>query len=163
MKDNVLLLTTTMKSIKYISEFSEYSSEKELAASDKKLLSEAKRAALSAYAPYSNFQVGSAVLLGNGKILSGNNQENAAYPSGLCAERVTLFYSSAHYPKAKIKAVAITHVPCGACRQAMIEYEVKQESLIHVVIQVNKNKIFVCEGISNLLPLSFSSKELKKG
>ena len=161
--DNVLLLDTTMKIIKHISEFSEYSSEKELSSADRKLLSEAKKSALSAYAPYSNFQVGSAVLLGNGKFISGNNQENAAYPSGLCAERVTLFYASAQFPKTKIRAIAITNVPCGACRQAMIEYEVKQKSLIRVIIQVNKNKICVCDGISNLLPLSFSSKELKKG
>jgi len=163
MKDKALLLIITMKKIKHISEFSEYSSEKELPASDKALLSEANRSALSAYAPYSKFKVGSAVLLEDGKIILGNNQENAAYPSGLCAERVALFSTGSQFPKAKIKAIAITNVPCGACRQAMIEYETKQKFPIRVIIQVSKNKICVCDGIGNLLPLAFSSKELKKG
>jgi len=139
------------------------SSEKELSSSDKNLLSEAKKSAHSAYAPYSNFKVGSAVLLEDGKIIIGNNQENAAYPSGLCAERVALFYAGAQFPKAAIKAIAVTNVPCGACRQAMAEYETRQKFPIRIIMQVSKKKIYVCDGIRNLLPLSFSSKELKKG
>ena len=116
-----------MKKTKHTFEFSEYI-EKELLEEDKKLLSEARKSAKSAYAPYSKFKVGSAVLLGNGKIISGNNQENAAYPSGLCAERVVLFYASSQNPNAIIKSIAITNVPCGACRQAILEYETKQKS-----------------------------------
>lgn len=153
------------------------SSEKELSFSDKKLLSEAQKSAKCAYAPYSNFKVGTAVLLENGKIISGNNQENAAYPSGLCAERVALFYAIAQFPNAKIRAIAITSVPCGSCRQAILEYERKQKSPVRIIMQkdlpagkAGKNKtsgepsrtIFISEGISNLLPLAFDSKELKK-
>ena len=151
-----------MKKIKYACEIVEYVSEKELTSSDKKLFSEAKKSAKSAYAPYSNFNVGSAVLLENGKIISGNNQENAAYPAGLCAERVALFYASAQNPNAIIKSIAITSVPCGACRQAMAEYELKQNFSIRVIMEGSKKEIFVCDGITNLLPLAFSSKELKK-
>ena len=138
------------------------SSEKELSSTDKKLLSEAKKSANSAYAPYSNFKVGSAVLLENGKIILGNNQENAAYPSGLCAERVALFYTSAQNPNAVIKSIAITSVPCGACRQAMAEYESKQKNKIRIIMAGEKGKIFIAEGIDNLLPLSFTQSVLKK-
>jgi cytidine deaminase len=137
-------------------------SEKELSSSDRELLSCAKKSAINAYAPYSKFKVGSAVLLENGKIISGNNQENAAYPSGLCAERVALFFASSQYPKEKIKALAITNVPCGACRQTILEYESKQKSLTRIIMLKEKSKILISEGISNLLPLSFGNKELKK-
>ncbi|MBI4930032.1 MAG: cytidine deaminase [Bacteroidetes bacterium] len=150
-----------MKKLKLSSTIFE-SSEKELSSSDKNLLSLARKSAQSAYAPYSKFKVGSAVLLANGKIISGNNQENAAYPSGLCAERVALFYASAQNPNAIIKSIAITNVPCGACRQAMVEYEAKQKFPIRIIMKLNEKKIYVCDGIRNLLPLAFSSKELKK-
>lgn len=135
-------------------------SEKELSSSDHTLLSEAKKSAKSAYAPYSRFKVGSAVLLGNGKMISGNNQENAAYPSGLCAERVALFFTSSQYPNAVIKAIAITNVPCGACRQAILEYESKQKSPVRIIMQWGK-KILISDGIENLLPLSFDASKLK--
>ena len=150
-----------MKTIKHSLEISEQL-EKELSSSDKKLLLEARKSANAAYAPYSKFKVGSAVLLGNGKIISGNNQENAAYPSGLCAERVALFFASSQNPNAIIKSIAITNVPCGACRQAILEYETKQKSPVRIIMQKEKNRIFISEGISNLLPLAFRSKELKK-
>ena len=133
----------------------------ELSSSDQDILSKAEQSAQTAYAPYSKFKVGSAVLLGNGKTISGNNQENAAYPSGLCAERVALFFASSQYPNEKIRAIAITNVPCGACRQAILEYEVKQKSPVRIIMRKEKNKILISEGISNLLPLAFSSKELK--
>ncbi|MBI3501426.1 MAG: cytidine deaminase [Bacteroidetes bacterium] len=151
----------TMKKINLHSEIHECS-EKELSSSDKKLLSEAKKSAVNAYAPYSKFKVGSAVLLENGKIISGNNQENAAYPSGLCAERVALFFSSSQYPNEKIKAIAITHVPCGACRQAILEYETKQKSPVRIIIQKEKNKILIAQEISHLLPLAFVASILKR-
>lgn len=151
-----------MKKIRYNYEITEFASEKELLSSDQKLLSQAKKSAQSAYAPYSKFKVGSAVLLWNGKIISGNNQENAAYPSGLCAERVALFFASSQYPNEKVSAIAITNVPCGSCRQAILEYESKQKSTVRIIMQKEKNKILISEGISNLLPLAFGSKELKK-
>ena len=150
-----------MKTIKHSIEISEQS-EKELSPSDRILLSEAQKSAKSAYAPYSKFKVGSAVLLESGKIISGNNQENAAYPSGLCAERVALFFASSQNPNAIIKTIAITNVPCGACRQAILEYETKQKSPVRIIMQKEKNKVLISAGISNLLPLAFSSKELKK-
>lgn len=145
-------------------------SEKELSVSDRKLLSAAKNSAVRAYAAYSNFKVGSAVSLGNGRMVTGNNQENAAYPSGLCAERVALFFAASQYPAAKIKAIAITNVPCGACRQAILEYEVKQGTPIRIIMQRGTNRsrgvqsrtIYISEGISNILPLGFGNKELKK-
>ena len=151
-----------MKQKKIILSFSEFGSENELNAADRSLLKHAKDTTVNAYAPYSKFKVGSAVLLVNGKIISGNNQENAAYPSGLCAERVALFYTGSQFPKAKIKSIAITSLPCGACRQAMAEYESKQKSKIRIIMAGEKGKIFIAEGIGNLLPLVFSSKELKK-
>ncbi|MGZ4091056.1 MAG: cytidine deaminase, partial [Bacteroidia bacterium] len=117
-------------------EFIVYDSIEDLDNSDKELLERAKEATLSAYAPYSNFYVGAAVLLENGSIVTGTNQENAAYPSGLCAERVAVFSASSLYPNTKIKAIAVSArtknkklimplSPCGACRQSMCEYEVK--------------------------------------
>ena len=135
-------------------------SQKELSSSDHGLLSAAKKSSTHAYAPYSRFKVGAAVLLGNQKIISGNNQENAAYPSGLCAERVALFFASGQHPTEKIKAIAVTAVPCGACRQAMLEYETKQKSPVRIIMQ-SGNKVFIADGIDNLLPLAFTAMALK--
>jgi len=119
-----------MKKTQVQSEFFEFDSIDELNADDRKLLEEAKKTVRDAYAPYSHFQVGAAVLLENGVIVRGNNQENASYPIGLCAERVAVFAAGANYPGIKIKAIAITAssnefmidqpvAPCGACRQAI--------------------------------------------
>lgn len=134
----------------------------EISSADQQLIYAAKKSASDAYAPYSQFKVGAAVRMENGKILSANNQENAAYPSGLCAERVALFFSSARYPRQRIKAIATTHVPCGGCRQVILEYERKQNSCIRIIMLKNKNTALISEGISHLLPLSFTRKELKK-
>ena len=160
-----------MKKVKYTSEITEQS-EKELSSSDKKLLFEARKSAAHAYAPYSNFKVGSAILLENGKIISGNNQENIAYPSGLCAERVTLFSSSANFPNVPILAIAISYLsiqksdipitPCGACRQVISEYESKQKNKIRIIMASEKNTIWIANGIENLLPVSFQHSVLKK-
>ncbi|MBO5961222.1 MAG: cytidine deaminase, partial [Paludibacteraceae bacterium] len=106
----------------------------ELSETYQNLVDKAKQQTKTAYAPYSKFHVGAAVLMDNGEILCGSNQENAAYPSGLCAERTTLFYANAHYPDRKVVALAIAAAqneafleepisPCGACRQVMLEYE----------------------------------------
>jgi cytidine deaminase len=134
------------------------------------LIKKAREAAKNAYAPYSEFYVGAAVLLGNGKIIEGNNQENAAYPSGLCAERVALFYANASYPDVPVKAIAITAIdkkgkvrnsvqPCGSCRQVMLETEFKSGKPIQIIL--DGEKITVLDGIESLLPLSFRPDSLK--
>jgi cytidine deaminase len=125
----------------------------------------------TAHAPYSEFHVGAAVLLENGKIVTGNNQENAAYPSGLCAERVAIFYASAQYPNSAVKAIAVTVKsknmvvseplsPCGACRQVIAEYENKSEKPIRIIMSGEKGPIYIAKSIESLLPLMFSKKYL---
>jgi len=139
-----------------------------LPAGDLKLLQEAEKAANEAYAPYSKFKVGAAVLLDNAKTISGSNQENAAYPSGLCAERVAVFYAMAQNPSAIIKTIAISCqsnsagpvAPCGSCRQAIAEYEQRQGKKIRIIMGVPGRKVFVAQGIESLLPFMFGGKEL---
>jgi cytidine deaminase len=141
---------------------------KELAPSDSALLHEAIEATRNAYAPYSKFSVGAAVLLDNGEIIHGSNQENAAYPSGLCAERVALFYASSRYPNAAIKAIAVNSTvngkenhdpvyPCGDCRQVLLEWENRSGKPIKVIMG-SASKIHVVNSIKDLLPLSFVLK-----
>jgi len=142
----------------------------ELPEKDQLLLQEARRITSLAYAPYSGFFVGAAVLLENGMIITGNNQENSAYPSGLCAERVALFYANANYPDSEVKAIAISAAkngvlvsepvkPCGSCRQALAEAEVRFETPIRIILD-GKDSILVLNGVESLLPLSFSKKAL---
>ena len=142
----------------------------ELPENDQLLLNEARRITALAYAPYSGFYVGAAVLLDNGIIVTGNNQENSAYPSGLCAERVALFYANANYPESGVKAIAVSAAkngilvndsvkPCGACRQALAEAEVRFDSPINIVLD-GLDSIMVLKGVESLLPLSFSKKAL---
>lgn len=137
-----------------------------------KLLESATEAMRDAYAPYSRFKVGAALLLEDGKIIKGNNQENAAYPSGLCAERVAIFACGANYPGMKILSIAITAgsldfasdhpiAPCGACRQTMLEYELNQDAPIAVIMRGRSGKIYRCEGIKQLLPIFFHEDGLK--
>ena len=120
----------------------------------------------NAYAPYSKFNVGSALLLSNGVIVEGSNQENIAYPSGLCAERVALFYAGANYPKEKIKTLCIVAKgnllpiskvlsPCGACRQVMVETERRQNEPYRVILVSQNNVTIVFDSASDLLPLAF--------
>lgn len=138
----------------------------------KQLIEMAKKAALNAYAPYSNFQVGAALQLDNGKIITGNNQENACYPTGLCAERVAFFSAKSQYPVSKILSIAIVAkrsaddffklaTPCGSCRQAMSEYENNQNQNIAVYLADADGTVFESESIDNLLPFKFSDKDLK--
>jgi len=149
-----------------------YKSMEDLPSEDLELLKLAKKAVKSAYAPYSNFCVGAAILLQNGKTQIGNNQENAAYPSGICAERVAIFHASAIYPNVPVKTIAISVTsknqtindpipPCGACRQAISEYESRYESPIRIIMSGETGKIYVSESIENLLPLMFNKKHLK--
>ena len=144
----------------------------ELCESEKTLMQIAVEARENAYAPYSQFMVGAAVLLANEKIVIGNNQENASYPSGLCAERVALFQAGAKYPKVEINTIAISAsskihkvdrpaAPCGNCRQAIAEYEQKQNSPISILMMGGSGKIFKCESLEDILPLAFGSSYLK--
>ena len=118
-----------------------------------------------AYAPYSEFKVGAAVLLKNGETFIGSNQENAAYPSGLCAERVAIYQASTQYPDEEIEMIAISGSaqdptaypvsPCGACRQSLSEYETKQKKLIPVYFMGAEGEIVQTESIKDLLPFLF--------
>ena len=135
------------------------------------LMNQAIETRKNAYAPYSKFRVGAAILLDNGKIVLGSNQENAAYPSGLCAERVAIFQAGAIYPNAKIVKLAITAAsdsnptlspipPCGACRQSIAEYEFKQETPIEIYFMGESGEVYKSNSINNLLPLSFDKTSL---
>ena len=137
----------------------------ELNEEDRRLIDAAKAATTHSYAPYSHFSVGAAALLDNGIIVSGSNQENAAYPSGTCAERTTLFYANSEYPDQAVKALAIAArneedfvnepiPPCGACRQVLLETEQRFGHPMRILL-FGKEHIFVMEGVRNLLPLSF--------
>ena len=140
------------------------SSYEELNPEEKKLINSAKGLTQNAYAPYSKFKVGAAVLLDNGEIIVGNNQENIAYPSGICAERVAVFYANASYPDVKIKTIAIAAYfnddyveqlsPCGSCRQVLQEAENRFHSPIRILLY-RKNEIYIVESIKDLLPLGF--------
>lgn len=142
----------------------------ELSDDEKNLILAAKRATQNSYSPYSNFKVGAAVLLSNGEILSGSNQENAAYPSGLCAERTTIFYANSLHPDSPITTLAIAAhtrggftptpaAPCGACRQVILESETRYKQPIRILLY-GDNEIYMAESIRALLPLCFTSDDL---
>ncbi|HEY0030842.1 MAG TPA: cytidine deaminase [Bacteroidia bacterium] len=153
--------------------YTECNSEQELSGEDQELLEKAREASDLAYAPYSNFYVGAALVLENGVIVSGNNQENVAYPSGLCAERVAIYAAGAQYPNIGIKTIAITCKskqfavseplsPCGACRQAISEYEMRHNTAIRIILKGETGKIRIMDSIADLLPFMFKAEELKK-
>ncbi len=132
-----------------------------------KLVTYARKATYRSYAPYSKFNVGAAILLGNGEIVTGSNQENAAYPSSLCAERTAAYYAHATYPDTPFKMIAIAArgtdgedlsdpiSPCGACRQALLEYETLAKEKVPVIL-AGKNRIFIFPSVSSTLPYCFS-------
>lgn len=137
------------------------------------LISQSTAAHQDAYAPYSNFKVGAAILLEDGTVFIGNNQENSAYPSGLCAERVALFACAAQNPNKLIKTIAISAhsekfdinnvlSPCGSCRQSMYEYESKQNIPIKVLLKGVDNEVLEFLSVADLLPLVFQCDGLKK-
>jgi cytidine deaminase len=148
--------------------YEEYESVKELGSDDLLLLEAADKAVKSSYAPFSNFHVGAAVLLDNGKIILGSNQENSAYPSGLCAERVAVFSAMSEFPQSKIVSIAITAhsdgsfddknptAPCGACRQVIIDKEFRDKSDIRCILRGNNGKVLVFHSFKDLLPFFFS-------
>ena len=140
----------------------------ELNSEEKKLIEAAKKAANKAYAPYSHFHVGAAVLLSHGTIITGNNQENAAYPSGLCAERTAVFYANSQYPEQAVQMLAIAAssnetftempvTPCGACRQVLLEMENLFGKSIRILLYGRK-KIYKVGSVKELLPLCFGEE-----
>ena len=148
-----------------------YKNLNELATKDKALMLQAVSARKNAYAPYSNFRVGAAVSLANNEVIIGSNQENASYPSGLCAERVAIFYAGAKFPNVAVNTVAISAAsdnyevtspaaPCGNCRQAMYEYEFKQKQPIRLLLMGEKGSIIECSSVDDILPLGFNSSFL---
>lgn len=160
-----------MKTLDLISRIMVYEDRYELPEEWQKLLDMAHEAAKKAYSPYSNFKVGAALLLNNGEVVTGNNQENAAFPSGLCAERTATFYASSQYPEVPFNKLAITAInpkekltkpvsPCGNCRQALLEYEQKFKQHIEVLLAGEEGEVYVLKSISDLLPFSFSSDYL---
>jgi len=160
-----------MKQIKITSSATVYSNLGELSTEDQMLMNKAVEARGNAYAPYSKFYVGAALLLDNGEIVLGNNQENAAYPSGMCAERVAIWQAGALFPGVKIKKLAIsasstiTKVdkpigPCGACRQTLSEYEINQKEPFPVIFAGEVGEIVKTPSLLSLLPFSFDSSYL---
>ena len=151
-----------MEEIKQITTIKVYHYD-ELSTEERRLTEAAKEATKRSYSPYSHFSVGAAVLLEDGTIVTGTNQENAAYPSGLCAERTALFYANSQYPDLTVKALAIAAgatsseeviSPCGACRQVMAETENRFQCFLKVLL-CGADKVYVAESASDLLPLSF--------
>jgi len=149
-----------------------YDSISELPDSIQNLINKAQQARDNAYAPYSRFKVGAALELKSGQIITGNNQENAAFPSGLCAERVAVFHAGSNYPNEIITSLALTvrslqkeinkpTPPCGACRQALAEYEVKQDSPIAIYFMGETGKVVKAASVRDLLPLVFDSSFLE--
>ncbi|MDK2909550.1 MAG: cytidine deaminase [Bacteroidales bacterium] len=148
-------------------EFEEWENETTLPEMEAKLLQMARKATARAYAPYSGFKVGAAIMLENGEIIQGSNQENSSYPVGTCAERTALFYASSLFPGVKIKAIAISAEtgepipPCGMCRQAMLEFETIQNQNIPVIMGGKTGKIWKTSSVGSLLPLQFDHNHLK--
>lgn len=160
-----------MKEINITSSFLAFDLLSELPTDVQNLMKEAIAIRENAYAPYSNFKVGAAILLDNGKIVLGSNQENAAYPSGLCAERVAIFHAGSSFPESKILKIAISAAsdvkitsapipPCGACRQSIAEYEIRQEQPIEIYFMGEVGLIYKSASLKNLLPLVFDKKFL---
>ena len=160
-----------MKDIIISTQFSVFESVEQLPSDIQNLMTQAVVIRKKAYAPYSKFRVGAALLLDNGKIVLGSNQENAAYPSGLCAERVAVFQAGALYPDVKILQMAITAAsdtnsttapipPCGSCRQSIAEYEIKQDYPIEIYFMGEIGPIYKSASLQNLLPFMFDKKFL---
>ena len=160
-----------MKEFIIQSAFTVFDELKELPSDVMELMSEAVAIRKKAYAPYSKFRVGAALLLDNGKVVLGSNQENAAYPSGLCAERVAIFQAGAIYPDAKVLKMAISAAsdhnptiapipPCGACRQSIAEYESRQEKPIEIFFMGETGVIYKSDSLKNLLPFMFDKNFL---
>lgn len=161
-----------MKKITITSTLEEYASREELDMPDAELLKRADEAGQNAYAPYSVFHVGAALRLEDGTILTGNNQENVAYPSGLCAERVAVFYANAVHPDKAVTTLAVTCAsekfevnrplsPCGSCRQVLAETERRYGRPMRIILAGASGPVHIAASAGDLLPLSFEAEELK--
>ena len=157
-----------MKNIKIEINLEVFETVADLPFSIQKLMNKAHESRDKAYAPYSSFKVGAALQLKSGEIITGNNQENAAYPSGLCAERVAIFYAGSQHPEATIQSMAISAksmnskitkpvAPCGSCRQVLAEYEVNQNSLMELYFMGESGKVVKSNSVKDILPLVFDS------
>ena len=161
----------SMNNKKFEFEYEVYDDVHELNKQDGDLLSKARAITSRAYAPYSNFFVGTAAVLENGEIVFGTNQENASYPVGICAERVLLGNAAMTYPNVSIDTMAISYdsktiksdhpiSPCGMCRQALLEYETRTAKPIRLILSGQQGKIIIVKTVSSLLPFAFTSGEL---
>ena len=155
-----------MKEKRLVIDYVEYDSMAEMPERERELMECAMESAHKAYAPYSKFHVGAAVLLADGTMVQGSNQENIAYPSGLCAERTALFSASAQYPGQAVVALAVVgHFegeyteasPCGACRQVMAEYEMRYGNKLTIFCYLKGGRIRRIEGVESLLPFGFNA------
>lgn len=160
-----------MKKVDIKTQITIFDSPDELPVEVKNLMEKAVQAKNNAYAPYSKFKVGAAILLENGAIVTGNNQENAAYPSGICAERVAIWKAASEFPTQKINCIAVSAssssqitkepvAPCGACRQTMLEYELNQENKIEVYFMGELGKVIKTNSVTDLLPIAFDKSFL---
>ena len=158
-----------MKQLSYITKLTEYQ-QSEIPEEYSRLIEIAKQQTQSAYVPYSKFHVGAAVLLDNDMVVGGNNQENAAYPSGTCAERTAIFYANSQYPEVAVRTIAIAAysdgeflnepiTPCGSCRQVLLETENRFGKDIAIVLY-GREKTYVLTNVAALLPLSFGRSNL---
>jgi cytidine deaminase len=152
----------------YSFKFQLYPNWESLQTVDKSVVNKAFEAMEKAYAPYSKFKVGAALLLEDGQIIQGNNQENIAYPSGLCAERVALFHAGAQFPGLAVDLICIVAKgdlmpisqllsPCGACRQVMLESENRQNKPIRIILVNQDNRTMCIDSVQNLLPFGFGT------
>lgn len=159
------MIKHTIETHLYISSYDELSSE------NKSLIDHSKQQVQNSYSPYSEFKVGAAVALENGKIFAASNQENAAYPSGICAERNAIFFANAQYPDVAVKTIAIAAytngdfiekpiTPCGACRQVLLETETRYATDITILLY-GKSEVYIITNAKSLLPLCFTSESLE--
>jgi cytidine deaminase len=162
-----------MQQIQIVAEVEEYQHFHELPTEEQELVQAAQTVAVAAYAPYSGFFVGAALLLEDGTVVSGSNQENVAFPSGICAERTAMFWAGANYPSKAIVKMAIyaqsedflveTPVyPCGSCRQVMSEYERIGQRPIRILMVAATGKTHAVNGLINILPVAFDADNLKR-
>ncbi|MEI6681487.1 MAG: cytidine deaminase [Bacteroidota bacterium] len=154
-------------------EYQVFTSATELAPSDRELLDKAREAVATSHAPYSRYHVGAAVRLANGFIVTGSNQENMSFPAGLCAERVAVFAAVSNHPGIPIASIAITAMadafevnrpvpPCGMCRQAIVEFEMKYGNKIRLILGGQSGEVYVVQGMETLLPMTFHEDGLAK-
>jgi len=154
-------------------QYTTFADREALTEADRLLLEKAEEASYSAYAPYSKFRVGAAVRLSNGEIVTGNNQENASYPQGLCAERVAVFAASAKYPQYQVETLAVSGnpnnpqmndfiSPCGACRQVLLESEQRFGNKIRVLFTKTTGEVLAVDGCGQLLPFAFEMNNIDK-